>query len=111
MSLTPCTLKYKLFFICSLLGSVTAEQLLDILKDTGETFKARFVGDQRVRYLVGAASESVAKFGEFEIIDSYEEKFVLTYTLSGGIFPIYTLNLVVFILFIPVIFVHPLGGV
>ena len=64
---------------------MTAQQLLDILKESGEPFSARFYGDQRVRYQLGAASGSIAKFGEFEIIDSYEEKYLLTYTVSGGI--------------------------
>ena len=63
---------------------ISAARLVEKLTSSCEPISAMFENNKNVSYQLGADHGRMAQFGKLEIIDAYEEKYLLTYAVQGG---------------------------
>jgi len=63
---------------------MNAAQLMEMIKEKGNPIQVIFENNMAVTYLNGAERGNVVKFGKIEIVDTYEEKYLLAYAIIDG---------------------------
>lgn len=64
--------------------AVPIKEVVDVLKKSSESVQIMFEDDQKVSFNIGADLGNNAKLGVLEIEDTYEEKYLLCYTVHAG---------------------------